>query len=275
MRPAKLLSCGAFAAVIALLVLNWQAQRETQRKLDRLTGSLAVWTEPPAPPAIPPAQPDAAPTASAIAPASEPAPLPRGLNQVKHPAYVIEPPDNLSVEVVVRDAATNTTGRLPVQAISGPFLVRPDGTIGLGVWGSVAVAGLTTEQTADAVRRKVAEAEPFRSLKLPSTSLLVVVDVLAFNSKCYYVITDTTGDGERVTRQPCTGHETVLDAIANIGGLSKEAAKGSMWVARKQPAAGDDRHVLPVDWVGITQHGVTTTNYQLLPGDRLYVKAKE
>ena len=28
-----------------------------------------------------------------------------------------------------------------------------------------------------------------------------------------------------------------------------------------------------VDWRGITQDAVTTTNYQLLPGDRIYVKA--
>jgi polysaccharide export outer membrane protein len=28
-----------------------------------------------------------------------------------------------------------------------------------------------------------------------------------------------------------------------------------------------------VDWVGITMRGQTATNYQLMPGDRLYVKA--
>ena len=30
---------------------------------------------------------------------------------------------------------------------------------------------------------------------------------------------------------------------------------------------------MPVDWVGITTKGLTKTNYQLLPGDRLFVKA--
>jgi hypothetical protein len=30
---------------------------------------------------------------------------------------------------------------------------------------------------------------------------------------------------------------------------------------------------MPVDWVAITTRGRTETNYQLLPGDRLYVKA--
>jgi hypothetical protein len=28
-----------------------------------------------------------------------------------------------------------------------------------------------------------------------------------------------------------------------------------------------------VDWRGITEDGVTTTNYQVFPGDRIYIKA--
>src|SRR5262249_12248801 len=52
-----------------------------------------------------------------------------------------------------------------------------------------------------------------------------------------------------------------------------QASKHHMWVARPAP---DDLHedlVLPVDYKGIVQCGKTGTNYQLLPGDRLYVKA--
>jgi hypothetical protein len=43
-----------------------------------------------------------------------------------------------------------------------------------------------------------------------------------------------------------------------------------MWVARPTPAEKGEDHVLPVDYVAITQ-GLTDTNYQLLPGDRLYI----
>jgi hypothetical protein len=31
--------------------------------------------------------------------------------------------------------------------------------------------------------------------------------------------------------------------------------------------------MLAVDWVGITQRGETATNYQVLPGDRIYLRA--
>ena len=30
-----------------------------------------------------------------------------------------------------------------------------------------------------------------------------------------------------------------------------------------------------MDWIGITQHGITFTNYQVMPGDRIYVKAQK
>jgi hypothetical protein len=36
-------------------------------------------------------------------------------------------------------------------------------------------------------------------------------------------------------------------------------------------STGLPEQILPVDWNGITRAGNTRTNYQLLPGDRLYV----
>src|SRR5262249_50111060 len=99
------------------------------------------------------------------------------------------------------------------------------------------------------------------------------VDVLAYNSKVYYVITDGGGFGEQVYRLPGTGNETVLDALAQINGLPAVASKKHIWVARPCTAAPCGQMILPVDWKGITQGGVPQTNYQLFPGDRVYVKA--
>jgi polysaccharide biosynthesis/export protein len=98
------------------------------------------------------------------------------------------------------------------------------------------------------------------------------VDVFAFNSKWYYVITDFAGSGEQVVRLPATGNETVLDAISQIGGLSPVSSK-RIWVARPAPAGSPDQ-VLPVDWKGITRRAQTATNYQVLPNDRVYVMAQ-
>jgi hypothetical protein len=74
-----------------------------------------------------------------------------------------------------------------------------------------------------------------------------------------------------VVRLPATGNETVLDAMANIGGLSTVSSK-RIWIARPAPCGSPDQ-ILPVDWKGITRRGHTGSNYQVLPGDRVYVMA--
>lgn len=221
-----------------------------------------------------------------------PGAVPRELDKITLPPYVIEAPDQLLIEVVQRskvsdkasdkdakgmdkDAAERpVTERLTVQPVSGPFQVRPDGSVYLGFWGSVPVAGLTLEQAAEAIRNHIAQNPVLKEYSTDPRSLVVILDVLAYNSKRYYVFFDGAGVGEQVLSFPVTGNETVLDAIANIGGLSAVASKRNIWVARRTPHPGQPLQILPVDWVGISQHGITVTNYQLLPGDRLYVKAQ-
>lgn len=147
------------------------------------------------------------------------------------------------------------------QQISGQHIVRPDGTVSLGAYGSVYVAGMTIAQAKAAIEGHLAN-----YLYKPE----VTIDVYAYNSKFYYVITDFAGAGEQVTRLPHTGNETVLDAVSNIGGLSAVSSK-KMWVARPAPTECGQDQILPVDWCGITQKGQVKTNYQMLPGDRVYI----
>jgi polysaccharide export outer membrane protein len=232
--------------------------------------------------------------------------VPRELEKVPLPPYVIEAPDILLIQVVQEfDPRKQEDKDKPVeekkpgeppnvippagapepvpgaskepkvvslfpQPISGQHFVRPDGTIYLGIYGSVMVAGLTLDQAAEAVRAKVAA---FRGGRFKPENLLVTVDGLAYNSKRYYVITDGAGLGEQIYPFPMTGSETVLDALANINGLPQVASKRNIWVARRSPHGGPDQ-ILPVDYVGITQHGITATNYQVLPGDRIYVQSQ-
>jgi polysaccharide export outer membrane protein len=181
---------------------------------------------------------------------------PRELAKVSLPAYVIEPPDILLIE---------STQQLRDQPVRGQHLVRPDGSVGLGIYGSAYVAGMTIEQAKEAISRVLAgRINDFDPKNLN-------VDVLAYNSKFYYVITDGGGYGEQVVPLPITGSETVLDAIGKINGLPPPASKKHIWVARRTGANGGQ--ILPVDWCAIAQGGSTATNYQIMPGDRIYVKA--
>jgi polysaccharide export outer membrane protein len=114
------------------------------------------------------------------------------------------------------------------------------------------------------------EAQLSKYLYRPEVSL----DVGAYNSKVYYVITDGAGNGEQVVTIPSTGNETVLDAISKVGGLSSVASKKRIWVSRPAPVDCAEDQILPVDWVNLTQRGQTATNYQVLPGDRVYLMSE-
>ncbi len=152
-----------------------------------------------------------------------------------------------------------------MQQIRGEHLVKPDGTVSLGAYGAAYVTGMTTVEAKAAI-----EAQLSKFLEKPEVS----VDVLAFNSKVVYVITDGGGFGQAIVRLPVTGNETVLDAIAQINGLPQQASLKKIWIARPAPpGANCGDQILPVDWRGITMCAQTATNYQLLPGDRLFVKA--
>ena len=149
------------------------------------------------------------------------------------------------------------------QRISGPHLVRPDGTISLGTYGSVRVTGMTVAEARAAIEQHLTA-----YLQNPEIS----VDVQNYNSKTYYVVLDGGGAGQTVVRLPVTGNETVMDAISQLYGLSAVSSQDRIWVSRPAPE-GNCHQILPVDWKSVVECGDTATNYQLLPGDRVYVAA--
>ena len=67
-----------------------------------------------------------------------------------------------------------------------------------------------------------------------SGMMQVIVDVFAYNSKSYYLITSGAGLGDNVMRLPVTGNETVLDAVAAIGGLAQTSST-RLWISRPAP----------------------------------------
>ena len=96
------------------------------------------------------------------------------------------------------------------------------------------------------------------------------MDVFSYNSKVYYVITEGAGNGDNIVRLPVTGNETVLDAISQINGLSRVSSK-DIWIARPAPSGVGCEQILPVDIEAIMKGGITATNYQVMPGDRVFI----
>ncbi len=188
------------------------------------------------------------------------------------PNYIVEPPDMIIVEVLEA---------LPGRPITGERLVRPDGRISLGFYGEVSVAGLTTDQIKEKVVLHLREFLPDEALGLVTQggeggrkaieagrSTRVFVDVTSYNSKVYYVQGDVASPG----RLPVTGSETVLDAINYAGGLPTTAKAAKIRLVRPAPTGAGNEQVLPVDLDAIVQKADPTTNYQVLPGDRIIVE---
>jgi len=146
------------------------------------------------------------------------------------------------------------------QHIAGQHLVCPDGTVTLGSYGSATVVGLTMAQAKAAIEQHLSQ-----FLENPEISL----DVYAYNSKVYYIVTQGAGMGDGVYRFPITGNETVLDAISQINGLQQVSSK-RIWIARPTDEPGKVQ-TLPVTWEDITAKASAGTNYQIMPGDRVFI----
>ena len=198
-------------------------------------------------------------------------PLPRELHKMTQPEYVVSPPDLLVVEVLEAN---------PGRPITGERLVRPDGTITLGWYGDVYVAGLTVKEIKEKIVIHLRQFLKDEALGLvgedengdpisipPKDSDRIFVDVAAYNSQVYYV----TGDVNAPGRLPITGNDTVLDAITYAGGLAPTASIPNVRLVRPAPPGASGPQVLPVNLSAIVQEGDVTTNYQLMPGDRLHV----
>jgi polysaccharide export outer membrane protein len=147
------------------------------------------------------------------------------------------------------------------QQIRGEHLVRPDGTVSLGTYGKVLVTGLTLDEAKLAI-----EAQLSKFLLNPEVAL----DVVGYNSKLIYIIIDQSAGPEQVIRLPVYGSETVLDALGQVNGLPINVSRTKMWVARPAPDHEAEK-ILDVDWCAVSKRGSTFTNYQLFPGDRLYI----
>ncbi len=177
---------------------------------------------------------------------------------------------------------------LPGRPISGERLVRPDGTISLGFYGDVEVAGLTVKEAKEKIVLHLKKYISDESLGLvqmspdsggakldtdgkplriePKDTDRVFVDVTAYNSKNYYVYGWVNSPG----RLPVTGGETVLDALNFAGGLCPGADTSKIRIMRSFPK-GSPVQILSVNYEEITTGSDMSTNYQIVPNDRLVV----
>jgi protein involved in polysaccharide export with SLBB domain len=199
----------------------------------------------------------------------QPLPLPRELDKRVSGPYTVEPGDVLLVQPADLDSPVRLPGDQPVL---------PDGTISLGRYGKLLVAGKTVEEIETAARAQIEaylKANPDALAKGPPDTPVrspgpIVARPINRVSKVYYVLGEVNAPGSFVLQ----GRETVLDAILAAGGLTDRASRKNIILSRPTAPAGC-RVVLPICYNEIVQLGDTATNYQVAAGDRIYVPTRE
>ena len=181
-----------------------------------------------------------------------PAAVPRELDKRVQPAYTVEPGDVLLVQPADVESPVHLPGDQPVM---------PDGTIELGKYGRLQVAGRTVEEIEATIKGQV-ESQT-------KDAGFITVRVVTRASKVYYVLGEVNAPGA----YQLAGRETVLDAVLAAGGLTDRASRDNIILDRPTPP-DSCRVVLPVCWSEIVQLGDTSTNYQLTAGDRIYVPSR-
>jgi polysaccharide biosynthesis/export protein len=178
--------------------------------------------------------------------------VPRELEKQPLPSYTVEPGDVLQVHAADLDSPVRLPGDQPIL---------PDGTINLGKYGRLQVMGRTVPEVEAMVRSAV--------VAQTKEAGFISVRLVARQSKVYYVIGAVNSPGAFQLQ----GRETVLDAILQAGGLTDSASRDNIILTRPT-LPNCPRIVLPVCWTKIVQLGDTATNYQIAPGDRIYVPTR-
>lgn len=194
------------------------------------------------------------------------------------PPHALQPGDSVLIEPVNLERDL----RMPADQI-----VLADGTVDLGPYGRVVVAGrhleqaesLIEQQIAFQIRQQASACKQYASdsiqASLSREPLPEDCDAIAVNVRLlepvhkFYVLGEVSAPGS----YPLTGSETVLDAILTAGGLTASANPCQILLARPTDPC-ECRVTLPVCYREIVQMGNTTTNYQLQPGDRVFVSSR-
>jgi protein involved in polysaccharide export with SLBB domain len=189
--------------------------------------------------------------------AAQPLPvdLPRELDKRVAPPYTVEPGDVLLVQAADLDSPVRLPGDQPIL---------PDGTIQLGKYGRLQVAGRTVEEVETAARALIQAQVKERDVGA------ITVRLVNRASKAFYVLGEVNAPGSFTL----SGRETVLDGILLAGGLTERASRNNVILVRPT-GPNCPRLVLPVCYSEIVQVGDTSTNYQIAAGDRVYVPGRD
>lgn len=139
------------------------------------------------------------------------------------------------------------------EELSGDFRVGPDGTVRYPLIGVVDVAGKTANEVAGLLQAGLADGY----LRNPQVSVVVK----EFNSRQISVI----GEVKQPGRYPFFNGMTIVDAVAEAGGMSERAAMTSVHVTRNR--GNEEQFDVPFRDISLGR----APAFGLMPGDIIVV----
>jgi polysaccharide export outer membrane protein len=157
--------------------------------------------------------------------------------------YRIAPPDVLMVTV------------RPDPIIERELTVRPDGRISMDLIGDVEARGRTVEEVRVDIATRLKE-----FIVQPDVTVLLRTS----NSRTFFIF----GEVARPGAYPIVGDVSAVHALGLGGGATRMASLDNAKLVRPSP---EGELTYPIYFAAITEHGYGATNYQLQPGDVVYV----
>jgi protein involved in polysaccharide export with SLBB domain len=166
--------------------------------------------------------------------------------------FVLGPSDRINLSLLSRTAEGRA---IPDAAISGDYIIDPDGNITLHYVGEVHLAGLSPGEAIDLLEEKFSEyyLSPdinIRVVQIASRRIVILGEV--YRVGVYDIPTD----------------ETALSALAIAGGPRGSAL---LWNVKIIRGGLDDPQVLTCNLDKAMKQGDYAENIQLMPGDIIYV----
>ncbi len=157
--------------------------------------------------------------------------------------YRIAPPDVLVVTV------------RPDPQIERELTVRPDGRVSFDLIGDLEARGRTIEEVRGDIATRLKE-----FIVQPDVTVLLKTS----NSRTFFIL----GEVNRPGAYPIVGDVSAVHALGSAGGPTRMASLDNARLVRPSP---EGELTYPIHFAAITEHGYGGTNYQLQPGDVVYV----
>lgn len=169
-------------------------------------------------------------------------------------SYKMRSGDNIELIVYGHDDISSRSTSSIRSTDSNPYVVRPDGKLGLPLIGDVYCQNRSVDDVVNEITCRLAE-----YIIDPKVS----INITKLGTTRVYVLGEVRNQG----LQELDKSHNLLDAVSKAGGFTQKSAKRRVYVVRQ----GLDNFVTEVDMLALLRRGNQSCNIELQEGDSVYI----